>query len=212
MVNAASFVEKVRERLAQPLPGQNAQLRMAFARRAAELRLNPNPPDNARKAGVMLLLWEKESRWHTVLIQRTSNPHDRHSGQVSFPGGKHDESDGSLSYTAIREVHEEVGIDAAQVELLGPLTELYIPVSNFIVHPFVGVISGEPQFLPQPGEVESILTPPILHFKKEENKAVRELVVGTGVLLKDVPCYMVGNTAVWGATAMILSEFMEVLG
>jgi hypothetical protein len=80
------------------------------------------------------------------------------------------------------------------------------------VHPFVALLSGEPRFIPQPGEVESILTPSLDHFRQAENKGLKELVVGTGVLLKDVPCYMVEERAVWGATAMIMSEFLAVLG
>lgn len=211
MGNSYTFVNHIRERLSGPLPGQAAQLKMTFAWRAEQLRLNPNPPADARVACVMLLLWPNASDWHTVLIQRTLNPNDRHSGQVSFPGGRHEEADENLSYTALREAEEEVGVPASRIELLGRLTELYIPVSNFVVHPFVGLLPESPSFLPQPGEVESILTPPIRHFQDEQNKSTRELIVGTGALLKDVPCYVVEEKAVWGATAMILSEFMELI-
>lgn len=206
-----TFIDHIRHRLSQPLPGREAQMRMAFARRAEELRLNPTTPDHARVACVTLMLWQKADDWHTVLIQRTHNPQDRHSGQVSFPGGKHEKNDGSLRNTALREAQEEVGVPANQVEVLGQLTELYIPVSNFIVYPFVGVLSGAPQFSAQPGEVETILTPALKHFQQPENKDFKELVVGTGILLKDVPCYLVDGRAVWGATAMIISEFLEML-
>lgn len=212
MGNSYTFVNHIRERLSGPLPGQAAQLKMTFAWRAEQLLLNPNPPADARVACVMLLLWPNASDWHTVLIQRTQNPNDRHSGQVSFPGGRHEAGDENLSYTALREAQEEVGVRPEQIELLGRLTELYIPVSNFVVHPFVGVLTEQPSFLPQPGEVEKIMTPPIRHFQEEQNKSTRELVVGTGALLKDVPCYVVEEKAVWGATAMILSEFLELIG
>ena len=211
MGNKDSFIEQIRERLTRPLPGQEAQLRMAFVRRAEELRLNPTPPEGARVACVTLFLWENNDDWRTILIQRTTNPLDRHSGQVSFPGGKHEQSDESLSHTALREAQEEIGVPPNQVEILGRLTELYIPVSNFIVYPFVAVLSGIPQLLAQPGEVESILTPGLKHFQQDENKALKTLVVGTGVLLNDVPCYLVEGRSVWGATAMIMSEFLEVL-
>ncbi len=211
MGDKAVFIEQIRERLSQPLPGRDAQLRMAFARRAEELRLNPVTPLGARVACVTLLLWQNEQDWHTVLIQRTTNPLDMHSGQVSFPGGKFEKSDLSLSHTAQREAQEEIGVAADQLEMIGQLTELYIPVSNFIVHPFVGVLSGAPNFSPQPGEVETILTPALKHFQQAENKGFKELVVGTGILLKDVPCYIVEERAVWGATAMIMSEFLELL-
>jgi 8-oxo-dGTP pyrophosphatase MutT (NUDIX family) len=184
---------------------------MAFSQRAAQLQLNPNPPVDARVACVSLILWQNDRDWHTVLIQRTTNPLDRHSGQVSFPGGKHEQNDGSLRYTALREAEEEIGVAADQLEVIGQLTELYIPVSNFIVYPFVSVLSGTPQFAAQPGEVEAIMTPPLQYFQQEENKGMKELVVGTGALLKDVPCYMVDGKAVWGATAMIMSEFLALL-
>lgn len=205
-------IDDIRYRLTQPLPGRDAQMRMAFSQRAIALKQNPYHPDNARIACVSLLLWQNKLDWHTVLIQRTQNPNDRHSGQVSFPGGKQDNTDESLVHTALREVEEEIGIPPSQIEILGALTDLYIPISNFIVHPFVGVLTGDPQFFPQPGEVDNILTPSIRHFQEAKNKDFKELVVGTGVLLKDVPCFLVEERAVWGATAMIMSEFLDILG
>lgn len=211
MGDTIPFINTLRERLKQPLPGEAAQLRMAFAWRAEQLRLNPNPPDNARIACVLMLLWEEQGDWHTALIQRTSNPHDRHSGQISFPGGQREENDGELYHTALREAQEEIGVAPASVTILGGLTRLYIPVSNFIVYPFVGYCPQKPQFSLQTGEVESVLTPAVRHFQQEENKAFRELRVGTGALLPDVPCYLVNDRAVWGATAMILSEFTALL-
>ena len=211
MVNVSLSIDQLRSRLSQPLPGRQAQLRMAFSRRAEELRLNPDPPSGARIASVSLILYENDLGWNTVMIQRSTHPQDRHSGQVSFPGGKHEESDGTLIQTAKREAQEEIGIDPEKMEILGQLTDLYIPVSNFIVHPFVALLTGQPNFKPQAEEVETILTPSIGHFLQEENKAYRELVVGTGVRLKDVPCYMLEDRAVWGATAMIMSEFLELI-
>lgn len=185
---------------------------MAFARRAEELRLNPAPPPDARVACVLNLLHRHEGHWRTVLIQRTVNPRDRHSGQVSFPGGRFEENDGELVNVALREAHEEVGVSPLEVEVLGRLTELYIPVSNFVVHPFVGVLLGVPDFRPQAGEVESILTPPIHLFASPENRKMTDLTVAHGVTLKGVPYFDVEGRVVWGATAMIMSEFLEVMG
>lgn len=204
------FIQQLTERLSGPLPGQPAQLKMTFAYRAEQLLLNPVPPPDARIAGVLLALWHDDHEWKTVLIQRTQNPRDRHSGQVSFPGGKHEHSDGDTSCTAIREAHEEVGIPPDNIDIIGKLTELYIPVSNFVVHPYVGILREKPVIIPQPGEVEAVYTPPVSHFRDENNKSLRELRVGTGAIMKDVPCYLVENRAVWGATAMILSEFIEL--
>jgi 8-oxo-dGTP pyrophosphatase MutT (NUDIX family) len=205
------FIMQLKERLSGPLPGQPAQLKMTFAWRAEQLRMNPEPPPDARVAGVLLALWHDDLEWKTVLIQRTQNPRDRHSGQVSFPGGKHEEADGDISRTAVREAHEEVGITPENIDIIGKLTELYIPVSNFVVHPYVGILHEKPVIIPQPGEVEAVYTPPVSHFRDEKNKSLRELRVGTGVIMKYVPCYLVENRAVWGATAMILSEFTELI-
>lgn len=208
------LIEDLRERLARPLPGQAAQFRMASLRRLEELGPRLQAPDNAKVACVLVLFHQaadEPGHWRTVLIQRTANPNDRHSGQVSFPGGRWEESDGSLEAVALREAHEEVGISPLQVQLVGRLTDLYIPVSNFLVHPFVGVLRGEAQMKPQPGEVEHILTPPVAHFLQPENRLVRDLIVGPTVTMREVPYFEIDGRVVWGATAMILSELVEVL-
>ncbi len=211
MISTDPFIEQLREKLAGPLPGREAQYKMAFKRRVEELRLNPLPPPDAKIASVLNLLHHHNGTWRTLLIQRTMNPRDRHSGQVSFPGGRYEKSDADLANVALRETHEEVGVSPLQVEMLGRLTELYIPVSNFVVHPFVGVLLGSPDFRPQPGEVESILTPALTVFSRPENRKMADLTVGQGIMLKDVPYFDVEGRMVWGATAMILSEFLELL-
>jgi 8-oxo-dGTP pyrophosphatase MutT (NUDIX family) len=207
-----SFIEQLQARLAEPLPGKEAQLKMGFARRVEELRLNPVTPPHAKVACVLNLLHWSEGAWRTLLIQRTLNPRDRHSGQVSFPGGRYEEGDGDLVNVALRETHEEVGVSPVEVRVLGRLTELYIPVSNYVVHPFVGVLLGMPEFRPQPGEVEAILTPPLDIFARPDRRKTTDLKVGDGVILNEVPYFDVEGRMVWGATAMILSEFVEIAG
>lgn len=206
------FIKALRAQLDMPLPGTAAQYRMAGIRRLAEQNAHALPPDHAKVACVLNLLFQQNEVWHTVLIERTHNPRDRHSGQVSFPGGRYEERDGALENVALREAEEEIGIPASSVHILGQLTDLYIPVSNFLVHPFVGVLQGRPDFKPQAGEVAAILTPPIHLFAQEMTKKVIDLPLPQGVTLKDVPYYDVNGTIVWGATAMIISEFMDVLG
>lgn len=204
-------IERLRTRLAQPLPGRAAQYRMASMRRLEELGANPAPPPDARVACVLHLLHLHESEWRTVLIERTLNPHDRHSGQVSFPGGRYEPGDGSLANVALREAQEEIGVSPDRIEVLGRLTELYIPVSNYLVHPFVGLLSGPPDFVPQPGEVAHILTPALSVFTDTAFQKRKNVTVNQGFILKDVPYFEVEGRTVWGATAMILSEFLEVL-
>ena len=210
MTNQDSFVSFLRERLTAPLPGKEAQYRMAFAHRVEELQKRLNPPDNAKKGCVLLSLWEEQGHWHTALIRRTENPRDRHSGQISFPGGRHDETDGSLAHTALREAHEEIGIWPGQVEILGQLTELYIPVSNFSVYPFVGLLKEAPSFQLQAGEVEQVFSPTLSHFQDVTSRQTADVMVGGQLLVREVPCFMVEDRAVWGATAMILSEFLAL--
>ena len=205
-----SRIELLKTRLTRPLPGREAQYRMASIRRLEELGFNPVPPDDARIACVLNLLSWRDEGWHTLLIQRTQNPHDRHSGQVSFPGGRYEENDGELENVALRETFEEVGIPPDQIEILGRLTELYIPVSNHVVHPFVGLLKNPVDLKPQWSEVESVLHPPIESLRKPESRKTTTLTLSNGITLKDVPYFDVDGKIVWGATAMILSEFLEV--
>ena len=207
-----NFIDLLRVRMAGPLPGRDAQYKMASLRRLQELEPYTGPPPDAKVACVLNLLhWREAKGWHTVLIQRTSNPRDRHSGQVSFPGGRWEEGDGVLANVALREAEEEVGVSSSQVEILGQLTDLYIPVSNFLVHPFVGILRGPVSFSPQPGEVEAVLTPALSIFMDQANRKKTDLTVGQGILLKEVPYFDVEGRIVWGATAMIMNEFIELM-
>ncbi|HLP95958.1 MAG TPA: CoA pyrophosphatase [Saprospiraceae bacterium] len=210
MTDHDSFIPFLRERLNAPLPGREAQYRMAFAHRVEELQKRLNPPDNAKKGCVLLSLWQQDGHWRTALIRRTENPRDRHSGQISFPGGRHDETDESLQHTALREAREEIGILPEQVEILGQLTELYIPVSNFSVYPFVGLLHEAPNFQLQPGEVEQVFSPTLSHFQDPASRQTADVMVGGQLLVREVPCFMVEERAVWGATAMIISEFLAL--
>lgn len=217
LLETDDFIETLRARLASPLPGRAVQYEMASLRRLQELGY-PNisvPPADARVACVLHLLHRRDENdpWRTVLIRRTANPRDRHSGQISFPGGRWEESDGDdLAAAALREAHEEVGVSPLQVQLLGRLTELYIPVSNFVVHPFVGLLLGPPDFVPQPGEVEAVLTPPIELFRQPEYRKKTDLTLDSGLTLREVPYFDVDGHILWGATAMILNEFLAVVG
>jgi 8-oxo-dGTP pyrophosphatase MutT (NUDIX family) len=222
------FIQNLTNRLSEPLPGRPAQFRMASMKRLAELG-NFTVPADAKVACVLNLLHFSGGEWRTVLIQRTINPRDRHSGQVSFPGGRYEEGDGNLSNVALREAEEEVGVSPEQIRILGRLTELYIPVSNFLVHPFVGMLQGNAVFTPQPGEVEAILTPTLSHFLRPDTQKQTDLNLthhaaprqlpyfeaeghpATNITLREVPYFEVEGRVVWGATAMILSEFVEIL-
>lgn len=204
-----TFISALQNRLTQPLPGIEAQWRMAHAVRSR----NPLPKTkDARVACVLLALYPKNNSWHFVLIQRVSNnPQDRHGGQISFPGGGYEESDGTLEQGALREANEEVGILPDDVTMLGRMTDIFIPVSNFIVHPFIGYLNYTPDFIPQLSEVQEILEIPIADFKNPATQKKTEIKLPNNITLKNVPYFDLKDHVVWGATAMMLSEFLELI-
>lgn len=202
------FITDLSNKLQQPLPGQEAQFKMAhLARRNAV-----PPPPNARQAAVLALFFPKNTDWHLVFIERdSSNPNDRHGGQISFPGGKYEESDTNLQYTAIREAHEEVGVHPEKVEIIGELTDLYIPVSNFKVNPFVGFVDYTPTFQPQVEEVSDVLEVPFELLRDYSIQKTTDLRIANNITLRGVPYFDIFGKVLWGATAMMLSELLEVI-
>lgn len=200
------LVASIQEQLQQPLPGTAAQLKMANAFRKTQ----PDDPDKVQVASTLLLLYQKEEAWYFPLIQRTSsNPNDQHSGQIAFPGGKREKADFNLEMTAIREAEEEIGVPAKDITILGRLTQLYIPVSNFMVHPFVGYLPYVPSFVRQQSEVVEVLEIPLSDLKNSANQKKKEIKLSQGIRLKDVPYFDIQEKTIWGATAMMLSEFLE---
>jgi 8-oxo-dGTP pyrophosphatase MutT (NUDIX family) len=132
-----------------------------------------------------------------------------HSGQISFPGGKMEPDDKDLLFTALRECQEEIGIEAARIQVLGSLSPLYIPVSKFEVYPVVGYLSEEPVFIPQTKEVVSILEVPVTRILEAD--VIEYRTVHYNGKEESIPYFNIQNKFVWGATAMILSEFVQVI-
>lgn len=162
---------------------------------------------NPREAAVLLLLFEKEGLLHLLFTKRVAYP-GVHSSQISFPGGKVEPGDATKMATALRETEEEVGAPVQQIEVIGPLTPLYIPPSNFLVDPFVGYLPEPVAWQAQPSEVAELLEIPLPHFFKQTARAQREISVGTG--LRTVPGFVWESHFIWGATAMMLEEFLAV--
>lgn len=155
-----------------------------------------------------MLLYPHQGETWTVFIQRNgSDDRDRHKGQISFPGGKWEPGDPDMAASALRETEEEIGVHRKEIELLRPLTPLYIPVSNFLVHPFVGKIEHRPQFVPQLEEVAGIIEMPLAHFFRSDAILRTEISIAPNLVLKEVPYFDVQGHVLWGATAMILNEF-----
>lgn len=156
----------------------------------------------------MILLYPHGSSWHTVFIKRAEYD-GIHSGQISFPGGIYEDRDLTLANTALRETQEETGLPLSAVTVIGQLTPLHIPVSNVSVHPFVGKMEYRPAFRHDPTEVQYLIEESLDSLMKEENhKANWMEVQGRNIW---VPYFDIQDNRIWGATAMILSEFLEVV-
>ncbi|AEE51815.1 NUDIX hydrolase [Haliscomenobacter hydrossis] len=202
-----AFIHHLEQSLQQPLPGQIAQIKMAHPARYE----GPFIPPTATLAGVLALFFPKNGQWNLVFIERVShNARDVHKGQISFPGGRYEAGDGHSGQTALRETHEEVGVNPQDITLLGALTELYIPVSNFHVQPYVGFMEYAPVFQPQEAEVAGILEVPFDHFHDPQHVKMQDLVINPTFTLPNVPYFDLEGKKLWGATAMIVSELLEV--
>lgn len=200
----ALSIEHVRAAMRRPLPGPRAQVTMAPHPRP----LTPPPGVQPRQAGVLLLLYPIRRALHLLLTVR--NPGlNHHSGQISLPGGGWERGDASLQDTALRETQEEIGVPADELEILGSLTSLYVPPSNNTIHPFVAYALHRPTFHPDPIEVAGLLEVP-LHLLLDPATRREEDWIWRGVPLH-VPFYAVGHHKVWGATAIVLAEFLALL-
>ena len=133
-----------------------------------------------------------------------------HSGQIGFPGGKYEEIDKNLEATALRESHEEIGIQEQDVQIVGRLSDLYIPVSDFLVHPFVGYLDYAPMFVLQENEVKDILEVDFELFFLPKILKKMDYRINEKMTLRDVPYFDINGHVVWGATAMILGELLAI--
>lgn len=202
------FPERLRTRFQQPLPGAEAQNRMtARGRVSLDQYLRQNP--NYRSSAVLLPIFQADGIWQTLLIERPGNQ-GIHSGQLALPGGAVEPDDHSLMHTALREAEEEVGLPQHLPEIIGSLTPLYIPPSNFLVHPFVALLPERFNWRPSPDEVNALLEIPLHHFLDPSIKDRRRITIGKNLFV-DAPCYMIDEKPLWGATAMMFSELEEML-
>jgi len=201
------FIEKIREKLLQTLPGVNAQMKMAPPIRTKHM----TAPEDARLGGVLVLLIEGDKSWNTILIRRTDDG-QTHGGQISFPGGKKDPSDADIIATALRECEEEIGVNRHEIEVLGTLTPLYIPPSNFLVTPTLAYIQNVQAFKPSEKEVQEIIKVPLdLLFAPAIKAAQKVRRSDKKDEDMDTPVYMLSDDIViWGATAMMISELEHI--
>lgn len=206
------FFEKLRLELGLNLPGFAAQMKMAPLGRKPPLEyLKKGVTPKSSAVLVFLYPDHNSTSIKTLFIERPERESSVHAGQIAFPGGAFDLNDDSLMRTALREAEEEVGIPQVDVQILGRLTPLYIPVSNFMVHPFVGYSAKIPNLKPHPDEVRDILNVDISTLIDPANRSFTERYLLVKDRKESVPCFNINNKVIWGATAMIVSELTEVL-
>jgi 8-oxo-dGTP pyrophosphatase MutT (NUDIX family) len=199
---------KLREALARPLPGLDAQLRMAPSPRLWDpLKF----PEGTRDGAALLLVYPHDDTLFVALTVRGSGLRN-HTGQVSLPGGRVDEGE-TFEQAAVRETQEEIGVDPASVDVLGRLTPLHIPVSGYVLHPIVGVTPMRPAFQRAEWEVARIIEVPVsvLADPAIVKHEVRTRIDKGHSIDVHVPYYDIDGEKVWGATAMVLAEFCAIL-
>jgi len=203
------FIKYIPKIAKEKLLSTDAHAKMAPLERISYLKEENYLDKNPRKAAVLMLFYPKNKMTHLALIVRNSYP-GIHSSQIGFPGGKVEEFDINLEATALRETHEEVGIHPEKVKIIKTFSEIYIPPSNFLVAPFMGISHEELFFIPDLEEVKSVLEFSIVDFLDE--KSITKVKMSTSYATDiEVPAFMVEKYVVWGATAMMMSELKETI-
>jgi 8-oxo-dGTP pyrophosphatase MutT (NUDIX family) len=204
----SEFIIQLTTALQNPLPGKEVQIKMAPYSSKVNEKFK-NRTEKAKTACVLVLFYPLNNIPHIVLMKRPSYD-GPHSGQVSLPGGKWELSDESFEYTALREAQEELNIEPSTVEIVGQLSPLFIPPSNFEVLPFLGICQQRPTFIKDPKEVDAILEIDIPFLLSEEVIKSKNMKLSGGLHF-DTPYFDIQNEVVWGATAMMLFELRTIL-
>jgi 8-oxo-dGTP pyrophosphatase MutT (NUDIX family) len=206
--NNGDLFKKLEMRLKQPLPGINVQKEMsayAGGKTGIDFNFNGIP----KESSVLIVLFESGGDVFFPLIQRPLYT-GVHSGQIGLPGGKVEEHDIDRIDTALRETEEEIGVKADDVKVLGKLTELYVQASHYNVMPVVGYLPYRPEYIPDPEEVSRVIDGEVGDLISSEKRKVKELLIRDKYKIM-APYFDIKNEIVWGATAMILSEFSAIL-
>lgn len=203
------FLKYVPKLKAIELPASEAHDKMAPLDRIEIMKNLKISSFNPKFAAVMMLFYPKNGKTNLVLIVRNSYK-GVHSAQIAFPGGKYESGDKNFEHTALRETFEEIGVHPDRISIIMPFTNLYIPPSNFMVYPFLGICKEEIIFIPDGNEVADIIELPLSDFL-DDNLIVNTKLINSYTLDIEVPAFKINEHIVWGATAMMLNELKEVL-
>ncbi|MEP3371859.1 MAG: CoA pyrophosphatase [Maribacter dokdonensis] len=193
-----------------PLPGEASQYKMAPESRLEELQRINISQKNPRRAGVMALFYPTKNMGTNLLLILRKTYKGVHSNQVAFPGGKEEKSDDGLLTTALRETYEEVGVAPKDITVIKEISEIFIPPSNFMVQPYIGIYRNPKPFVKQDAEVELILEVPLSDFLDDTLVVSKKMTTSYAVDI-EVPAFKLNGYIVWGATAMMMNEIKELL-
>jgi 8-oxo-dGTP pyrophosphatase MutT (NUDIX family) len=209
-MNSTDLIEKIKIQIEVGLPGEAAHLAMApFNRPLSSLALKQS--SDHRISSVAVVLYENNSKEVSLILIKRTHYEGAHSGQISFPGGKKDPTDSDTEFTARRECFEEIGLCLEQKDCLGKLTDVYIPVSKFLVHPFIYFCSDPADLKPDEREVSEVFTIDLEQLTDTRSISIMDIRFPNGLVQKEIPCFIFGAKKVWGATALILNELREIL-
>ena len=201
------IIDYLKDRLAQHLPGQDAQIAMAPRPVDGGKLRDMNPPADVNQSSVLVLLFPNEDGELELTLTLRTNDID-HGGQISFPGGRADDQESSIE-TALREANEEIGIEPDEVAIIGTLSDLYVSNSKNLVTPVVGFMQARPKFTINPSEVEEVFAVELNSLLHKKNLTVEDWNLHTYTY--KVPYWDVHRVPLWGATAMMLNELLELI-
>lgn len=208
-MNHSDFIIAINKLVDLDLSAMDSHRKMAPLERIKLLEEGQLNQPNARNAAVLMLFYPKNDTTHLALILRNSYP-GVHSSQIAFPGGKVELYDSNLEQTALRETHEEIGVSPDLITVLRSFTTVYIPPSNFLVHPFLGISTQELVFTLQEDEVAGIIETP-LHMLLDDSIIMSKVIETSYSGSIEIPAFQIYDHTVWGATAMMLSELKDML-
>lgn len=200
-------MSRIKTALYSALPGKEAHNVMAPRPKFIEgyEGIHSGPPI---RSAVMILITPDKDQLSVPFIKR-SNQGRYHAGQIALPGGKTEEADKNAIETALRECYEEIGVPPEQISILGILSDIYIPLSNYIISPVVGTVVKKPEFIRSENEVEQIILIPLADLFNEQNRSTTSFSRHNHNII--APGYRIGEHFIWGATAMIMCEMEQIM-
>ena len=200
------FFLRLAQQLTLKLPGSVSHLKMLPPGRILQ---KPSGHQGYYESAVLVLLFPDGEDIRVCLIRRPATMKN-HAGQIAFPGGKREKDDRDLVHTALREAGEEIGIDADDVRVIGLMSSVYVQVSDFLITPVLAWMDGKPEIRMDPSEVDEVIFISFCALTDETNLHLREMETRTGPI--SAPGFAVGECFIWGATAMILAELVDIFG